>query len=143
LFPSPILDNNFYWIPKGESYGGITDRFQQFPSKYCTEALSVMDYLISSECWHEHVTLSRLINIERIMSGHFNRIEFNDKIRVFDRCNFLVVASDQDKKFLTPYSGSWDFPGSDKLKIKYIGEWHEASKNFFKYTFDKQYTSVV
>lgn len=144
LFDQPILSNEYYWVPNGESYGGISDRYQQFPTKYLDESLSVIDYLSTEHCFEEYVHRSRLLNIEQAVANHLYCLGLTDKIKAFDRCNFIVTTDSlQDQTFLTPYAGCWDFPGSEKLKIKYIGEWHQASSNFFKYVFEKEYKDFL
>ena len=146
-FDQPILDNEHYWVPRGESYGGIIDRFQQFPSKYAKEALNVMEYMCSVQILHDFMYSGHLINIERVIAKYFHKIGFTDKVKQFNRSNFLVMSSSDEStgisKSLLLRGGSWSIPGFKDLKIKYIDEWHHAQNNLFMEMVAKQYHDMV
>ena len=147
-FDHPILDNDHYWVPDGEKYGGIIDRFQQFPSRYAKEALNIIEYIGSEDCLQTFFRTNTLINIERVISKYFNSIGFSDKVDIFKRSNVLV-ATDEDTntgandRGIYFRGGSWEIPGFDNLKVKYIDEWHRVQDNLFEATVAKKYHDVV
>lgn len=146
-FDHPILENENYWVPKGESYGGIIDRFQQFPSKYAQEALNVMSYICSPAIIQDFMIQGRLLNVERSIAMYFHHIGFTDKVKVFNRSNFLVscVSDDTTGSSGSVYlrGGSWPIPGFDHLKIKYMDEWNHTQQNLFTEMVAKKYHNVV
>ena len=147
-FDHPMLDNEHYWVPEGETYGGIIDRFQQFPSKYAKEALSIMDYVCSEECYEKYAVHVILVNIERLIADHFDKIGFMDKVKTFERSNVLVVSTNDsntgsDNRGLYFRGGSWDLPGFPTLKIKYIDEWYRVDENCFKHYVAKPFSDMV
>lgn len=146
-FDHPILVNNYYWVPEGETYGGIIDRFQQFPSKYANEALSVIDYVCSQECWDTFAAKMVLVNVERIISKHFHMIGFTDKVKTFKRSNVLVLTTSDDSTGNADgfyfRGGEWEIPSIPNLKIKYIDEWHRVNENIFEHYVVSQYKDML
>lgn len=146
-FDHPILDNEHYWIPEGETYGGIIDRFQQFPSKYANEALSVINYIGSQECWDTFVTKMALVNIERVIANHFHMIGFIDKVKTFKRSNFLAISENDDSTGISGQfyyrGGEWNISSMPNIKIKYIDEWNRVTENIFEHYVAKQYQEML
>jgi hypothetical protein len=143
-----ILDNNYYWTPKGETYGGIIDRFQQFPSKYAKESLNVMEYVCSEQIIKDFKDKFDLINIERVIARYFHHINFSDKVKSFDRSNFLVFCENDDttgklgsSKYIR--GGKWKIPGFDNMYIKYIDEWLVCQQNLFIYNIASKYKNMI
>lgn len=147
-FDSPILDNEYYWVPEGESYGGIIDRFQQFPSKYSEQALNVMSYVCSDQIIKDFVYTGKLINIERVIARYFHQINFLDKVRFFDRSNFLVIAENDSSTGTLNNSrvlrgGKWKLIGFEDMYIKYMDEWLATQQNLFIHKVASKYKNLV
>jgi len=146
-FDHPILDNDHYWVPEGENYGGIIDRFQQFPSKYAKEALNVIEYVGSKECWDKYPGGVMLVNVERLIASYFHQIGFMDNVNVFERSNFIVQSENDSStgsnRGLYYRGGSWNIPSIPSLKIKYIDEWNRVNENIFNHYVTSQYRSMV
>ena len=86
------FSGDYIWIPEGEDYFGICDRFAVFPSKYAKEYFSICQYIDSPESLSnapENVSPESVL-IENLK---FNKLE--DKIIRFKR-NHLTVALDSD-----------------------------------------------
>lgn len=148
LFDHPMLDNEHYWVPDGESYGGIIDRFQQFPSKFAEQALNVMSYVCSENILRDFKDIERLINIERVIARYFYEINFTENIKTFPRSNVLVASSKDDttgisQRGLYLRGGNWSIPKLDELKIKYIDEWHRVQENLFIHAVANKYQDML
>jgi hypothetical protein len=149
LFDQPILDNEYYWVPKGETYGGITDRFQQFPSKFAEEALNIMHYVCSPQILHDFKYTQRLINIERVIARYFDSISFDysNRIKTFNRSNVLVMTEQDDttgsSQRVWLRGGKWPIPGMEGIHVKYIDEWHHALQNSFVHYVANKYKDML
>lgn len=135
VMEQPILSNDYYWVTEDESYGGLSDRYQQFPSKYVNEALNVLDYVCSEQCWEDFYVTYILISIERVIANYFNQTDFMKNVKTFKRVNFIVATDrDQTTGLVNNYyyrGGSWPLVGTDKMTVKYYGEYSGAMDNFF------------
>lgn len=146
MFEQPILSNEYYWVTDDESYGGVSDRYQQFPSKYVDQALSILDYVGSPLCLEHYLFPNKLISIELVISRHFDSIDFMKNVRTFKRVNFLVSTDrDQTTGLVNNYyyrGGNWPVLGTDKLTIKYLGEYNSAIDNMFIEKVIKKYKGL-
>lgn len=145
-FDHPILDNEYYWVPKGENYGGIIDRFQQFPSKYANQALGIINYVGSEECWDTFINHVVLVNVERLIAAYFYSIGFTNNVKTFERSSVLVATeSDDTTGSADGYyyrGGVWDIQSIPSLKVKYIDEWHRVTENLFEHYVANQYKDM-
>jgi len=122
----PVLDNDHFWIPFGEGYGGITDRHHIFPSSDLDIVLGVVDNYVNSNDIIEDFSNNPKVNlnIERSYVKYFGRIGYSKKIKQFERVQFTVkTAEDTTRWHVGPNEGKLLVPGHDDLYIKYGDEY--------------------
>ena len=81
----PILPNDFFWVPYGEEYGGISDRHHIFPSSDIDIVLGIIDNYVNTEYLIQDFWEMRddpfYLNIERSYVYYFNRIGYFNKVK--------------------------------------------------------------
>lgn len=118
-YEHPILDKNRIWVPKGEDYGGITDRHLVIDKANIIKSCEIIPW-----CLKKKVTQKG--NPETVLENFYKDIGILSKINRFDRTFFTVkTETDQNR---------WG-----KGHIKYIPEIGLYSKyyNEYKMTMEK------
>jgi hypothetical protein len=122
----PLLDNNYFWIPFGEGYGGITDRHHIFPSSDVDIVLGIVDnYINTNDIIEDFGDIPNInLNIEKSYIKYFGRIGYSKKIKQFERVQFTVkTLEDPTRWWPGPEDGKLLVPGHTDLYIKYGDEY--------------------
>lgn len=122
----PILDNDHFWIPFGEGYGGITDRHHIFPSSDVDLVLGIVENYVNTNLILEDFSNipNHCLNIERSYIKYFGRFGYSKKIKQFKRVQFTVRVSEDTTRWYTgPNDGNLLVPGHTDLYIKYSDEY--------------------
>lgn len=113
----PTLNNNNIWIPKGENYGGITDRHIVINKSNVMKSLNIIPWMIQQK--------TLLHNPETVLKNFYRSIGIFPQIKRFDRTFFTVKTKDDQTRW-----------GNDSLFInelglysKYPTEYHMTMKN--------------
>ena len=125
LYPHPILSNTNIWIPQGEDYDGITDRFHVFPSEFAQEMLGIVEYM-DSDIGFKQITQVHNPNPEIILKLAFTNNRMIKNIKRYKRCQFTVATETDSTRWR---QGSIKLPDHDDLLIKYPYEYIMALKN--------------
>jgi len=130
LYKHPILPNNKIWIPHGEDYNGITDRFHIFPSSLIKQMLGVVEYMDSDIGFNE---ISKIYNPnpEIILLLSFRFYNIINNIYRYKRCQFAVATKYDSTRW---QKGNIPLPNHNDLYIKYINEYNEAFRNLNEQT---------
>lgn len=124
----PILSNEYFWIPSGEGYGGLNDRFHIFPSEDINLTIGIVSNYINSESFFENINESN-INLEKTYVKYFEKTGYINKVRTFDRVQFLVKTELDGTRWGTYRWGFGKYlPYNDDLMIKYEEEFSESMK---------------
>lgn len=117
----PLLDNDHFWIPFGEGYGGMTDRHHIFPSSDVDLVLGIVqNYINTNDVIEDFKNCPHHLNIERSYVRYFGRIGYSEKIKQFKRVQFTVRAAEDTTRWHTgPNGGTLLVPGHTDLYIKY------------------------
>lgn len=128
--PHPILINNFYWIPYGEGYGGITDRHIIFPSSYFDIFFGIVqNYVNTEQILEDFKDCFDTLNIEKCYSIYLKRIGYSKNIRQFQRVNFTVKTKEDPTRW---WAGDGKtVPYNENLYLKYSSEYDDCMKNIF------------
>ena len=82
---------NKIWIPKGEDYGGITDRHIVVPRNLMYDAMSLMDILLHNpRKMIDEMKHHKLWNLEQYIHHHFKKKNLLDKIVRFPSMMYAV-----------------------------------------------------
>lgn len=119
LYKHPILSNDRIWIPEGEDYGGITDRFHIFPSKIMTEMLGVVEYM-DSNIGFQHINSKNNPNPETILKLSFKYYNIINLIQRYKRCQFTVATKNDTTRW---QKANIQLPNNKDIYIKYINEY--------------------
>jgi len=129
--PHPILDNNYFWIPRGQGYGGITDRHHIFPSKDIDQALNICEkYVNTLDILHDF-NYGKYLNIEQAFARYFERTGYYKKVKQYRRVNFLVHSKGDPTRWT--FQSEESVPYSSDLYLKYKDEYTECMKNIHSY----------
>jgi len=112
-------DNELIWIPKGEDYGGITDRHIVCSNKHIIDMLNIIPWILRN---NEIVRG----NPESALEHYFKKINKVNLIRRFDR-NMFTVRSDTDQ---TRWGGNGIYLQDLGVYTKYTNEYHNTVKNY-------------
>ena len=125
LYKHPILPNDKIWIPQGEDYGGVTDRFHIFPSSLIKEMLGIVEYMDSDIGFNDIIKIHNP-NPEIVLLLLFKFYNILNKIHRYKRCQFAVATKEDTTRW---QKGSIPLPNYEDLYIKYINEYRMALKN--------------
>jgi len=129
--PHPILDNNYFWIPRGEGYGGITDRHQIFPSKDIDYVLSICEKYVNTLNIFHDFNYGKYLNLEQAFAKYFERTGYYKKVKQYRRVNFSVYSKGDSSRWIS--QSLENVPYSDDLYFKYKDEYIECMKNIHMY----------
>ena len=110
----PTLDNNNIWIPKGEDYGGITDRHIVINKSIVVESLNIIPWMIQQK--------TLLHNPETVLKNFYRSIGIFPQIKRFDR-TFFTVKTKSDP---TRWTGNTMFIKELDLYSKYPTEYFDT-----------------
>lgn len=122
----PILPNEYFWLPSGDGYGGLNDRFHIFPSQDIDYVIGVVSNYINTKSFFEDFQYYPNLNLESTYLNYFKRTGYIDKVRTFPRVQFLVRTKLDSTRW---GSGQSTVPYNDDLIIKYDDEFEEAMKH--------------
>jgi hypothetical protein len=89
--PLELLDDTKIWIPKGEDYGGVTDRHIVVPKAYLEKSMNLMDSILKTpDTLYEKMRHNRSWNLEKYIEWHFKQNGIFDKVARFNRCMYAV-----------------------------------------------------
>jgi len=128
------------YIPKGEGYGGVTDRLHFLPGYLAPLALNITNHFLSKASFW--IKASRGANLEKLLKIYFE--ETNIPVGFFDHVAFTIRA-EGDSSSWGPGSGFAHHSLSEfKVRPKYMSEFHDAletcvqlklkARKFFKVT---------
>lgn len=120
----PILSNEYFWLPSGEGYGGLNDRFHIFPSEDIDFTIGVVTHYINSESFFED-TDDSFINLEKTYKKYFEKTGYIEKVRTFNRIQFLVKTNFDGTRW---GYGKFNLPYNDDLMVKYQDEFDETMR---------------
>jgi hypothetical protein len=124
--PVEVLSNDYFWVPTGEHYGGINDRFHIFPSKDVDYVLGVVSNYINTETFYEDFKDYLHFNMECSLSNYFNRTGYIQKVKTFPRVLFLVKTRLDTSRWT---NGEYTVPYNDDLLVKYGHEFEVSMSN--------------
>jgi len=140
----PLLDNNYFWVPEGEGYGGLCDRHHVFPSsdvdivfgiveKYVNTPQIVEDFWHREKKYNDEIGSYKLhLNIEQVFMKYFTNNGYFDKIRECERVQFTVKTAEDTTRW---WNGDGSkVPGHPDLYQKYGHECVIALKHVENYT---------
>jgi hypothetical protein len=120
--PLEFLDAESLWIPDGEDYGGLTDKFLIVSASDLVAGCNLIDdFLLHPHQMRDAMSSRSNWNIEQIVAFHFTRNGLISKIRRFPYIGFLVRAPDDP----TAHSAG-KFNPEVGMVVKYPSEMHEA-----------------
>lgn len=111
-------DNNLIWIPKGEDYGGITDRHIICSKKHIIDILNIFPWIL-------HNRICTGDNPESTLKHYFKSINKLNLIKRFDR-NMFTIRSDTDQ---TRWGRNGIYLPDLGVYTKYTQEYHATIKN--------------
>jgi len=127
LCSPPDLDHfsmNKVYVPKGEGYGGITDRLHFIPSHLAVEALNITNhFLTNSIFWLDKlVPLTKNVNLEKLLKIYYESIGI--EVEFFDHVAFTARVENDP----TSWSVGSSHPSLQNfgIKPKYREELFEA-----------------
>jgi len=117
--PHPILSLNHLWIPEGQDWGGVCDRFSMFPSKESKRFLSVVETIENNPNLIEEHT-----NPESLMLSHFRKNGLSKSIKRYGRVQATVCVDSDKSRWRGP--ATWvTHPEHSDLKLKYPEEYFD------------------
>lgn len=127
----PILPNNYFWVPFGESYGGLSDRHHIFPSSDVDKVFGIVENYVNNEkLYNDYKDFPESLNIESCYLKYFNHIGYSEKIKEYLPVNFTVKTSEDDTRW---YAGEHTpVPYHDNLFFKYKTDYDLCIKSLLK-----------
>jgi len=117
--PHPILSLNHLWIPEGQDWGGVCDRFAMFPSKESKRFLSVLETIENNPNLIEKYT-----NSESLMLSHLRKNGLSKSIKRYNRVQATVCVDSDKSRWIGP--ADWvAHPQHSDLKLKYPEEYFD------------------
>lgn len=123
----PVLPNDSFWVPTGESYGGVTDRHHIFPSSDIDIVLGILENYINTDDIVEDFVNDPPLNGEKCIKKYFNRMGYLNKVKEFNRVQFTVKTSEDTTRWSGGFGNT--VPYNPDLFIKYNSEYDEAMRN--------------
>lgn len=93
-FEHPTLDDNHIWVPKGEDYGGITDRHLVISKSNIMDTLEIIPW-----CFKNMDKIKSGDNPETVLKKMYSDIGIFSKIKRFDRTFFTVKRKTEQNRW--------------------------------------------
>lgn len=124
----PITDNEHFWVPFGEGYGGLTDRHHIFPSSDIDIVLGIVDnYVNTEQIINDFSVESRHLNIEQVYMKYFTNINYFSKVKECERVQFTVKTEEDTTRWWGGIGNT--VPGIPDLYLKYGHEYNICKNN--------------
>lgn len=120
----PILSNEYFWLPSGDGYGGLNDRFHIFPSKDIDFTIGVVSNYINTENFFEDFNGNH-VNLETSYKKYFEKTGYINKVKTFNRVQFLVKTKSDTTRWT---EAKMPIPYNNDIMIKYMEEFDESMK---------------
>ena len=113
----PILPLTDVWIPEGQDWGGVCDRFAMFPSKESKRFLSVVETIENNQSlvWPD-------CNCEKLFLSHLEHNGLSKSIKRYDRVQATVCVDSDNSRWRSPSEWS-PHPEHNDIKLKYPEEY--------------------
>ena len=119
----PQLNNSYIWIPDGEDFGGINDRYWVFSSEIAEKVLGICDYLDKTRFKRNSIINE---NLEGLLLTYLKDIGILKKVNRFNYFHFLVKTENDATKH-SP--GEFKIRLLGKVSVKYVSEFKRALTN--------------
>lgn len=137
--PLKFLPRNKIWIPQGEDYGGVTDRYMLCSSSTIIPALSIVDSVLKTP--HELVeemSFSDKWNLEQFIKFSFQKIGIWNQVERFPRFMYSLRSKDghtrwekgkfnQSLGYYIKYKNEYSATLITKRIFNNLGKWDEQS----------------
>jgi hypothetical protein len=121
-----VLSNDYFWVPSGDHYGGINDKFHIFPSKDIDNVIGIITHYINTESFFEDFKNCSDVNLEKSFLNYLNKTGYIEKLKIFPRCFFLVKTKLDNTRWT---NGVRKVPHNFDLWVKYENEFKESVNN--------------
>jgi hypothetical protein len=122
-YPSIKDKEDSIFIPEGEDYFGVCDRYAAFPSKYASEILNICTYINSKDSLKE---IPKYNNCESTYLNHLKYLNLDSKIKRTKRFQFTVSTKGDKTRWR---KARYNLYLVKNLKLKYPSEFVLSMKN--------------
>ena len=137
--PLELLSKDNIWIPNGEDYGGVTDRYMLCSALNIIPALSIVDSMIKApQELINHMSLSQEWNLEKFIKFSFQKSGLWSQVQRFPFTMYSLRSEgghtswmggkfNQDLGYYVKYPNEYDSALISKTIFKKRGEWNAQS----------------
>jgi hypothetical protein len=117
------LDNRFLWVPQGEDYNGICDRYLVSNNTHILDALNILPPVVVNPL--RYWDLSNRDNVEKLLKRRWIEDGLWNDVKRFPRVMFTCAALGDISRWRRPMLSNEVFKG---VYLKYEGEYNASLK---------------
>jgi hypothetical protein len=116
------LDPQYLWLPRGQNFGGVTDRHLVVNAENLLPALDILPALLAHPERYPKLLADRRGNPERMILQRWRDLKLGKRVKRFKRMMF-TCAADGD---MTRWNSMSDFVVPEGVHLKYQKEYNQS-----------------